>query len=425
MKRTILCLSILIFLFVPNLKAEEIALTLDEAVSLALRNNRDILLKSEDVKKAKAKIKEAKAGLWPTLDFTAGWKDARQLYAKDIGAYSTQVGLTQILYMSGKVINAIKVNEYKYIASAAVLDKTKSEIILNVKKAFYTLILANKFAQINKQIVENTREHINFMQARFDQGESSQSDMIKMRSALASVQQAYEASANQTEAAISLLSNLLFFDNGVKIKASDPLKYEPKEMAYDEAFVKALQHRPEIKQFEAEHKQAEKAVMIAKADARPAVLASWDYYSSSRSSSGGIVTTTAKGWADYNVLGITVSWPIFDGWLTKSKLDQALIDLKQAQLLKDKTIKDIALEVKTSYLDLKNALEKVKSTNVQAAASQDNLCVFQEKYNVGMISLLDLHDAKLSNEVAFFNQIQAQYDYIIAKAGFDKATGGI
>lgn len=413
-------------LLLPNLiKAEEIKITLDEAVAIALKGNRDVLLKTEDVKKAKAKIKEAKAGLWPSLNLSAGWQDTRELYSKDMGTYSTHAGVTQILYMSGKVINAVKVSEYHYAATVAVLDKTKLDTVLNVKKSFYTLVLTNKFVEINKGIVENTKEHIDFMLARFGQGQSSESDMLKMRSTLANVQQAYEASFNQMEAAQALLSNLLFFDKEVRIKAIDPLIYEPKEIAYDEAFLKAMQNRPEIRQFEAQQKQAEKAVTIAKADGRPSVLASWDYYSSSRLSFGGFGAPGGKGWNDYNVLGVTVSWPIFDGWLTKSKVDQAIIDLKEAQLLKDKTIKDIALEVKTSYLDLKNAIEKIKSTIEQAAVFKDNLSVFQEKYNAGMVSLLDLHDAQLSYAVVLFNQIQAQCDYIVAKARFDKATGGL
>jgi outer membrane protein len=424
MKR-IICLAIFIFLFNPGLKAEEITLTLDEAVALALRSNPDVSLKTEDVLKAKAKIEEARAGLLPSLNLSAGWQDTRELYAKDVGTYSTHAGVTQILYMSGKVINAVKVSEYNYAASKAVLDKTKLDTVLNVKKTFYTLILADKFAEINKGIVENTQEHIDFIQARFGQGESSESDMIKMRFALLDVQQAYEASVNQAEAAVALLNNLLFFDKEVRIKAIDPLIYEPKEIAYDEAFLKAMQNRPEIRQFEAQQKQAEKAITIAKADGRPNVIASWDYYSSSRVSFGGFATPAGKGWNDYNILAVTVSWPIFDGWLTKSKVDQAIIDLKQAQLLKDKAIKDIALEVKTSYLDLKNAIEKIKSTSEQATVFKDNLSVFQEKYNAGIVSLLDLHDAQLSYLVALFNQIQAQYDYIVAKSRFDKATGGL
>jgi outer membrane protein TolC len=420
MRNVCLFLLIISFITLPFMaQAEELSLTLDEAITIALRDNRDILLKAEDVKKAKAKIAEAQSSLLPVLNLSAGWTDVRELYPKDFGTYSTQAGVKQILYKGGKIINAIKAGEYSYIASEAVLDKTKLETVLNVKKAFYTLLLSDRFVEINKAILDNTQEHLDFIRARFNSGEVSESDVIKMRSAKAAVLQAYEASLNQTESVQALLNNLLFFDKEVKIKPSGQFTYEPQEIAYDEAFLKAMQSRPEIRQLEAQRNAAEKGIEMLKADSRPTVSASWDYYSSSN-----LASQTTKNYNDYNVLGITVSWPIFDGWLTKSKVEQAIIDLKEVQLLKEKTIKDIALELKTAYLDLKNALEKIKSVNEEISVYKDNLSVIEEKYKAGITSLLDLHDARLSYAVALFNQNQADYDYVVAKAKFDKATGG-
>ncbi len=400
-------------------RAEEISLTLDEAISIALRDNRDILLRSEDVQKAKAKINESRASLLPNFTVGGGWNDTRGLYSKDIPAFSGNAGVSQVIYSGGKVVNAIKVGEYNYIAAQAVLDKAKLETILSVKKAYYTLLLADRYGSINKAVVDNTKEHLAFIQARFTGGQASESEIIKMRSSLAGVDQAYEASLNQIESARALLNNLLFLDKEAKIKPKGQFSYEPKEIAYDEAFLKTLESRPEIRQLEAQKNAAAKNIEIARSGNRPQVSAAWDYYSSSRQALG-----TVKNWNDYNVLGITVSWPIFDGWQTKSKVEQAIIDLKETQLLKEKVVKDITLELKTVYLELKDAIEKIKAVSLEANVYQDNLSVIEEKHRSGLASELDLHDAQLSYTVALFNQFQANYDYIIAKVKFDKATGG-
>ena len=55
----------------------------------------------------------------------------------------------------------------------------------------------------------------------------------------------------------------------------------------------------------------------------------------------------------------------------------------------------------------------------------DNLKVSTEKYDKGQLSLLDKSDAEVKYAVAMFNYKQASYDYILAKAKFDKATGGL
>jgi len=423
MKRAILILIILILAFPSFLKAEEeIPLTLDEAIAIALRDNRDILLKTEDIQKAKAKIAEARSGLLPSLSVSASLSDTRGLYIKDSSQIASQAGVKQTLYKGGKIINTIKYSEYGVAIAQAILDKVKLEILFNVKKAFYTFLLAQEFNRLNKQILDNTRSHIEMTEARYKSGQVSQSDILRIKEALASVEEAYEASLNQLEAALSLLKNLLYLDEKVDLKPIGEFTYEQREVAYDEGFLKAMNSRPEIRQYEAQSQAAQKAVAIAKADNHPSIYASWDYYGRSHITG---LTGATKNWNDYNVLGLTFSWPIFDGWATKAKVEQAIVDLKETQLMKEKTMKDIALELKNAYLELKNTLAKIKATQAEIDLYKDTLLVTQEKYKAGIVSSLDLEDVSLGYEVSLFNQKLAGYDYILAKAGFDKATGGM
>lgn len=422
MKKLILFFLIFIFMWQAILKAEEVSLTLDEAVAIALRDNRDILLKSGEVKKAKAKISESQAGLFPTLSFIGSWSDTRGFYPKDIASTTTQTTLKQYLYKGGKTINTISQDKDKLEVAVAILDKVKLETILNIKDAFYTLALANEFARLNKGILDNIQEHLDFIQTRYLNGQASESEILKIKESLSSVQEAYDASLNQTESTQTILRNLLYLDEDVKIKPDTQFNYEPKEIAYDEAFLKAMKNRPEIRQYEAQSQADKKAIEIAKADSRPNIYASWDYYSKSTTS---LTFSPTKGWQDYNIVGITFSWPIFDAWATKAKVEQAIVDLKQTQLLKEKTLKDIAQELKNAYLDLKDALAKIKSTQAQVDLYKDTLLVAQDRYKAGISSLLDLDDASLGYEVSQFNKKEAIYDYILAKARFDKAMGGI
>jgi outer membrane protein len=420
MRKLSLFLAIFIFLSPVFLKAEEISLTLEEAIAIALRDNRDILLKAEDVKKAKEKISEAKAGLLPTLDFTASQALTRGLYAKDIAQTTTQATLKQYLYQGGKTMSTIKQNEAKLKVSQALWDKTKLETLLNVEKAFYTLLLAGEFANLNKNIAQNTQAHLDTQEARYLTGQASESDILNLKQSLSAVREAYEASINQLEAAAALLRNLLYLDEAIKINPAGQFIYEPKAVAYDEGFLKALENRPEIRQYAAQEEADKKAIEVAKADNRPDIYASWDYYSRSRGS-----TAMARDWNDYNVIGLTFSWPIFDGWATRAKVEQAIIDLKATRLSQEKAIRDIALELKNAYLDLKNAIAEMKSADAQIQAYKDTLSVMQDKYKAGIASDLDLNDASLGYEVSLFNQKQTIYDYILAQACFDKATGGI
>lgn len=395
---------------------------MEEAVSIALRDNRDVLLKEEDVKKAKLKLKESRAELLPDLNFTVSRTQTRQYYPKNLDSTTTQTTLKQTIYDGGENINTIRYSEYGLKATEALLDQTRLESVLNVKKAFYSLLLAIEFTDLNKAILDNTQFHLDSLRQRYQNGHTSKQDILKMEESLNNVKEVYQASSNQIESAQDLLKNLLYLDGKMKITPEAKFAYEPIELAYEEAFLKAMENRPEIKQYQANEKAAEKNIQIAKAGNRPTVYASWDYYSKSTTS---LTFAPTKAWQDYSLVGITFAWPIFDGLATKAKVEQAIVDLKETQLLKDKLTKDIALELKNSYLSLKNAIAKLKTAESEVVFYKDNISVVEQRFRGGIASSLELDDAKLSYNVARFNQKQAIYDYIIAKFDFDKATGGI
>lgn len=420
MNRIIIFTILSVLISSPILGAEEISLTPDEAIAIALRDNRDILLKSEDIKKAKYKINEAWTGVLPTANLTGGYSRTQGYYAKDYTSYTSQAGAKLILYQGGKVINTIQYDQHGLSVAEAVLDKTKLEIVFDVKKAFYALLLATDFANLNKNILENTKGHIEAMQARYGKGEVSEQDILKIEASLSSVEQAYEASINQIESSHALLNNLLYLDKDVKIVPHTIFAYTPEDIAYDKAFLNAMKNRPEIRQYEAQEEQAKKAIEIAKADTRPAIYASWDYYSLSRTGAG-----TTKNWNDYNAVGVNVSWPIFDGFAAKQRVDQAIVDLKEAQLAREKLVKDIALELKNAYVSFKDAVGKLQAVESDVTVYNDNLSSVKEKYQQGIASSLDLSDANLKYDIAMFNKNQAIYDYIVSKSNFDKASGGV
>lgn len=421
-KLTSLLLTVLFFsLMAITGYCEEITLTFPEAVAIGLRNNRNILLKTEDIVKAKLKIAEAQAGIFPTLTYTGDWLYTVGLYDKDRGQDTSQVSLKQYLYRGGRVINSIKYSNYNLEVAQSLLDKTKLEIIFDLSRAYYTLLLSNSYLQLNKSILDNSRQHLDYLKSLYDNGQASDTDILQAQASLTSVQQAYEASKTQVEAARALLNNLLFLDKDVLVVPSTEFKFAPKDIAFDQGFLKAMQDRPEIRQFEAQLKADKSAIEVARAEGRPEIYFSWDYYGRIH----GVTTTiNTQSWNDYKTFGITLSWPIFDGWKTKALVEQAIVDLKQTQLGKTKLFGDIVLEVKNTYLSLKNSLEQIKTSQADILLYKHNLSTANDRYAQGLVSSLDNSDAQLKYAISVFNQQQAVYDYTIAKFNFDKATGG-
>lgn len=400
----------------------QVVLSLDEAVAIALRDNRDILLSQEKLAQAKFKIDEARSGFFPEVTLNSSAIDTRGFYAKDIINYSFNANIKQYLYKGGKTIAALKQNEYKKEALGAAVDKNILDTISRVKRAFYALALAKEFNAVHKQILENAKEHWEALKTRYEKGEASESEVLKAQAAVASEESVYLQVQNQKELAALLLKNILFIEETIAVDIKSDFEYTAREIAVDEAMLKALSLRPEIKQYEAQKQADRMEVEIAKAGNRPSLWGSFDYNSRSTSS---LSFSPTKGWQDYNVVGLTMSWPIFDGGLAKSKIEQALSSLRQDTLMQDTLKKDILTHVKEAYLSLKTALGSLPPREKEITLYEDGVRVLEAKYTDGLSSEQELKDSRLALLVSRFNQKQSFYDCLLARAELDNATGVI
>ena len=292
---------------------EPVTLSLDEAISVALRDNRRILLNQEKLNQTLLKIEEARGAFLPEVNLKGGSDYTRGFYKKDILNYSFQAGLKQYLYKGGKSVNTLKQNQYKKEIQQAVLEENILETLSRVKKAFRTLLFSREFSRLNQKIVENRKLHLETYLERYNKGEASESDLLKAKSELAQAEYLYEASLNQAQSAMTLFKNLLYLEENTQIEIKGALEYLPREIAVDEAMLQALSLRPEIKQYEFQQKADNLGVEIARADNRPSIYTTLDYYSKSTTS----LTFSRQGWQDYNIAAIVLSWPVFDGWITK------------------------------------------------------------------------------------------------------------
>ncbi len=105
---------------------EKIVLRLDEAITIALRDNRDILLDEEKLSQAKLNIEESRAAFLPEATLGGTAADTRGLYRKDVISYSFTAGLKQYIYKGGKSRNTLKESRYKKEAQEALLEKTRA-----------------------------------------------------------------------------------------------------------------------------------------------------------------------------------------------------------------------------------------------------------------------------------------------------------
>ena len=118
-----------------------------------------------------------------------------------------------------------------------------------------------------------------------------------------------------------------------------------------------------------------------------------------------------------------MSWDIFDGLLTHGKVVQAKALYEKSKTAVDEEMRNVELEVRTTYSDFLEAQEVLESQKTVQAEAEESLREANARAAAGTGTQLDVLDAENSLTQARSTQVQALHDYDAARARFERAIG--
>jgi outer membrane protein TolC len=122
-------------------------------------------------------------------------------------------------------------------------------------------------------------------------------------------------------------------------------------------------------------------------------------------------------------IGVTASMPLFDGFATKAKVDEARARYNQARLQKDDFVDTLAVDVRTACLDLRKAYALIDAQTDSVGEAAEALRLSMVRFANGVGINLDVFDSEVSLAQVKQNLAQATYDSIMAKAQIDRLRG--
>lgn len=399
-------------------RAEALVVTEEQAIAYAMRDNKDIAIQAQEVVGAQSRITQEQAGFWPSVTASGGWNDTRGLYGKDVGAGYAQASLKLPLYRGGKTKYMVRSAQAYARSQEAVLERVSLDVTLRVRQAFYALMLARQACILNKDIVENARAHVRVVRQRSKSGFASHKELLAAQSYYTSVRRAYIETAGQETVLEGLLQALLYISPGTELVLRGAMPCALKPVSYTSACAQALIHRPELIAADADIETARAAFESVRAGSRPEVIAGFDYYTRSHAAVG-----TAKNPNDYTVAGFALSWPVFDGWLTQSKLKQAASELTARSLTRQKTAQDIAYELQDACSRMRTAAISLKAARAQSMVYYEAVRRVAAQFRAGEASSLEMDDAWLQYAVARFSINEAYYQWRSAYIAYTRAVG--
>jgi len=165
-------------------------------------------------------------------------------------------------------------------------------------------------------------------------------------------------------------------------------------------------------------KLAEKQVNLAKAKYSPSLVFGTAYqYQAFRDDFDFTTDDLVKSFNS----SISLSIPIFSGFATKAKVQQAKIAVKEVDYQAESAIDGIKLEVKAAYFKMKEANENVQTQEKTIEQAKEALRLAELMYSEGASTQLDVLNANVALNQAKMNYQKSLYEYNVALANLKKA----
>lgn len=407
-------------------------LTLDQAITLALRSHPSLAAARGTSRVQEARLGEAKADLYPHLDLNATYRRATANFAptpqtgtnlNQIAAggvsndafnnYSASVGLQQRIFDFGKTGAVVEAARESLKARRWDEEATAENVVVDVKVAYFGLLGQRHLVRVNEETVRQFEQHLQQAEGFFKIGTRPKFDVTKAEVDLTNAQLNLIRARNAAEVARITLANAIGLPNQPIGELEELLDFKKVEISEAEALDEAFQRRPELLSLGASLRAGEASVRSAQRSFFPVLSGVADY------TYRGQEFPLIWNWD----VGFNLTFPLFSGYLLRSQLAETRANLTTIEANQESLRQSILLEVRQSYLNLLEAEERVRVSNLVVRQAEENFALANGRFQAGIGTSVERTDAQVLLTNARTQQIQALYDYKVDEARLEKAMG--
>lgn len=406
--------------------------TLEDCINYALEKNIQLQQNKISLQESEEDVKEAKAALFPNLSFSTGHNVVNRPYQENSSTvsgteiissdskttYSGNYGLNAqwTLWNGNQRLNNIKQQKTNREIAQLTVAETENMLKEQIAQLFIQILYADESIAINKGTVEVSRATYERAQELFKEGSISKADLAQLEAQLSNDEYQLVTSESTLRNYKLQLKQLLELDNTKEMSLVLPHISDEHVMellpSQTDVYQTALATRPEIKSSKLDIDNAKLAISSAKAGYMPTISLSASTSSTTNSSSSNNWTQQMKyGWN--NMIGLSLSLPIFDQRQTKTSIRKARLQYDTTQLNLINAQKELYSTIESLYLDALNAQQQYVAAETKLKSSQTSFDMVSEQFNLGMKNTVELLTEKNNLLSAQQQRIQAKYMAIL------------
>jgi outer membrane protein TolC len=421
-------------------KAQPKSLTLKDAETLALQQNKQLKAAEIEVIKAVLTTKETKGNLLPVLNLTGNFTrniktpvfffptfgadpatgalviDDSKLSPVAGGArnaYNTILNFSMPLY-NAEVYKAIDVAKNSEAVAKASIKLSQLQILDEVRKAYYNVLFAQSSTKLIEQSIERTKLNLSSVKGFYAQGLATDADTLN---AFVNYQTII---VNKIKANNAVITSTNFLKYLLGLNSTDEILLLDKLdnlMAVDST---TSNERAELIINKTQVQQAKANLSFEKSKYLPNLSLVSQYNIQAQAND---FKFNNYIWPNSWFVGLQLNVPIFNGFKTQNRIKAANESIKQLNMQQANLKEQISVEQKNAWLSVEETKQVYKATSLTIPAAERSLQFIKSRWQQGIAKYTEVADAELTFIQAKNNLLQAAYNYQLAVFNYLKSQG--
>ncbi|GAB4021248.1 TolC family protein [Spirosoma koreense] len=418
-------------------------LTMESAVQLAIDKNRDLQVASLETAKATQKVQEARGYALPTVAASAQYlyyfnKQVSFLPGSFVGLGDDQLAMFRVggsnAFLGGVAVSqplfqasvrsGIKTAQIDGLATDQALAEVRASVVTDVRKAYLDVLITQEQLRLQQQSIARNEQALKDARSLLAQGRASRVDTLRAYVTVENLRPTIIQLTNRIGITKTVLKRTVGLDEREEIELQDSLRYDDALFVSPgtDAFLDAVQARPDVRRLELVEQLNREQIALQTAEKGPKLAAIGLVQSQSQANN---FRLGDYQWPVSSYLGLQLNVPIFTGFRTNSRIQQAQITRKQSETQLANLKEIVRAQVKISLANVQEARLRIQTQQQTIAVAELGYRITRDRWKQGIASRLDLTDAELSLTQAKSNYFQAVYDYLTATVDLDKVLGRI
>ena len=416
--------------------------TLVEALTQAAQNNLSLRAAAFEVVIARAQLAQAEAVRSGQLILTASYTRLNESAGSSIvipggtipgiptpttitlpapapNLFGSALTYQYPVFTGGRIESQIGLARANLKGAEATLERVKQQVILDVKQAYYQLLLAQAGVDVAVRTLASADENLRVARARVAAGAAPRFDEVAAEVNQANARQALIRGRNAVALAQHGLDAVMGLPLDTVLQPRETMTIVAVRGEVRALIRRALENRPELAEHQARVAAAIAAIEIARAGGRPAlVLSGGPTYGNTTGGTAG--ASAVFGWS----VTLAATVPLFDGGVTAQRVREAEARVEQLRAVEAQLRQSVELDVRRTMLIFASAAEELVAADKIVEQAQEGLRIANVRFAAGVSTNLEVITAQASLSQAEGNRIQALFNVNIARAQLERATGG-